>query len=109
TPILTLPISYHAVSGPGVDQAWSQHELRMQYESLLSLPDKLRSSVDPESYLGGQVKLLLRSSTSDKLPRLARQAFPLADSLIDQSIKAFEDGTCVIELVSVDHIKKEDW
>jgi hypothetical protein len=103
-----LPVSYHAISAPGVDQEWSQHELRMQYDSLLSLPDKLRSPIDPESYLGGQIILILKSCTSDKLTSLVKQAFPLADSLIDLSLRAFEDGAITIELVSLDHIRKED-
>lgn len=96
------------MSAPGVDQEWSQYELRMQYDSLLSLPDKLRSPVDPDSYLGGQVKLILKSCTSDKFSSLAKQAFPSADSLIDQSSRAFEDGTVTIELISLDHMRRED-
>lgn len=91
-----------------MDQEWSQHELCMQYDSLLSLPDALRSHVDPESYLGGQVKLILKSSTSDKLSSIAKQAFPLADSLIARSIEAFEDGTVTIDIVSMDCIRNED-
>jgi hypothetical protein len=91
-----------------MDQKWSQHELRMQYDSILSLPDTLRSPVDPESYLGGQIKLILKSSTSDKLSSIARQAFPFADGLIAQSIEAFEDGTATIDIVSVDYIRNED-
>jgi hypothetical protein len=108
TPIPSIPFSYHAMSAPGMDQEWSQHELRMQYDSILSLPNTLRSSVDPESYLGGQVKLILKSSASDKLSSIAKQAFPLADGLIARSIEAFEDGAVTIDIVSVDYFRKED-
>jgi hypothetical protein len=96
------------MSAPGMDQEWSQHELRMQYNSILSLPNTLRSPVDPESYLGGQVKLILKSSTTDKLSSIAKQAFPLADELIARSIEAFENGTATIDIVSVDYIRNQD-
>lgn len=107
-PIPTLEARYHTVSSPGVDQEWSQHELHIQYDSLLSLPDKLRSPVDPESYLGQQIKLVLKSCTSNKLSSLAKQAFPSTDSLIDRSSKLFEDGIVLIELISVAHLRKDD-
>jgi hypothetical protein len=107
-PITELSVSYHAISAPGVNQEWSQHEIRIQYDSLLSLPDKLTSPIDPESYLGGQIKLVLKSCTPDKLSSLAKKAFPLADSLIDRSLRAFEDGAVIIELISFDHIRKAD-
>jgi hypothetical protein len=107
-PIKAFQSSYHAISSPGTDNAWSQDELSMQYDSLHSLPDELRHSVHPESYLGAQIKHILKASSFDKLPGLAKRAFPAADSLVDRSYGAFDSGNVTIELVSMTHMRRED-
>lgn len=97
---------YHALSSPSVDPEWSQQELRRQYDSLISLPEKLRSYVDPESHLGSQVSLVLASCRSDKLENLAKQAFPSADSIMDQTNALFKCSTITIEIVPTVHMRR---
>jgi hypothetical protein len=104
-----MPITqnlYHALFSPSVDPEWSQHELRRQYDSLISLPEKLHSHVDPESHLGSQVRLVLASCSSDRLANLAKQAFPSADSIMGQTDALFKGSTIKIELVSIVYMRE---
>ncbi len=106
--IPALQSFYHAITAPGTDQAWSPHELRMQCDFLLSLPKEMFLYVDPESYLGAQIKLILKASVYNKLSSLAKKSFPEADHLLDRASKAFEEGTVMIELVSMCYLRRED-
>ena len=100
--------SYHAYSGPGLDQSWSQPELKGFYDQLEDLPKSERLHVDPNSAFGHQVSQILNRCGYTKLTDLAQRAFPEAEHLLGLSSKLLSEGKVKVELVSIEHFSKYD-
>jgi len=100
--------SYDEYSGPGVDQSWSQPELKGFYHQLEGLPRAEKMHIEPQSASGHQVSRLLNRCGDSKLTDLAQRAFPEAEHLLRLSGKLFNEGKVKIELVSIEHFSKYD-
>ncbi|KUJ17442.1 uncharacterized protein LY89DRAFT_53649 [Mollisia scopiformis] len=106
-PITSQQGTYHAYSGPGSDQAWSQAELQSLYEQLSELSEKERLKVEPQSEFGRQVNLILAQCRQTELSDLAKRAFPDAETLINTSGKLFNEKVLRVALVSIDHFSEQ--
>lgn len=106
-PIRPPDTGYHVLYNPGPDASWSQSELRLNYDLLRSLPDDKHPLLDPESYQGQQIQLILSSASWEKLSDLATLAFPSAGKLFESSLRAFNDQKVVVELVSMKYLNEE--
>ncbi|TVY94223.1 hypothetical protein LAWI1_G000823 [Lachnellula willkommii] len=98
--------SYDAYSGPGIDQSWSQPELKGFYHQLEELPKADKVLVQPHSAFGHQVSQLLNGCADAKLTDLAQRAFPEAEHLLGLSGKLFNEGKVKINLISNEHFSK---
>lgn len=106
-PVTLAEKAYHAFYDPGPDPAWSQDEIRLNYDLIRSLPNDKHPLLDPESYQGQQMRLILSSASVEELPDIAKHAFPSAARLLESSLRAFNDGKVVVELVSMKHLNAE--
>lgn len=100
--------SYDAYSGLGIDQSWSQPELKRFYHQLEELPKADRVLVQPHSAFGHQVSQLLDRCGDAKLTNLAHRAFPDAKHLLGLSGKLFNEGKVKVNLISNEHFSKYD-
>jgi hypothetical protein len=100
--------SYHAYSGPGIEQSWSQPELKGLYNQLEKLPKSEKLHIDPNSAFGHQVSQILNRCGHTKLRDLAQRAFPEAENLLGLSGKLFNEGKVEIEMVSIEHFSQYD-
>lgn len=98
--------TFRAYSGPGLDQSWSQAELRSLYEQLSDLSKKERLKIEPHSEFGRQVNTVLAYFRQTNLSEVARRAFPDTETLLNLSAKLFNEKVIIAELVSIDHFSE---
>ncbi|KAF2268323.1 hypothetical protein CC78DRAFT_576332 [Lojkania enalia] len=84
--------NFHAYTGGGIDQEWSQSELQASVDKLRAGPKENRFRVLPFGHPGDQITALLLSCTHDSLSRLALQAFPAMPYLVQRIVLAWQNG-----------------
>lgn len=92
---------FHAYSGLGEDQHWSQHELANFFNNVSATTLGLTASTEANSLLGIEVRAILMSCSQQHLSQPAAKAFPDSYSLVGDISKKWNDGTIKLQLVSM--------
>lgn len=92
---------FHAYSGLGEDQHWSQSELANFFNNISATTLGLTTSTEANSLLGIEVRAILMSCSQQHLSQPAAKAFPDSYSLVGEISKKWNDGTIKLQLVSM--------
>lgn len=92
---------FHAYSGLGEDQHWSQSELANFFNSISATTLGVTTSTEANSLLGIEVRAILMSCSQQHLSQPAAKAFPDSYSLVGEISKKWNDGTIKLQLVSM--------
>ncbi|KAK0103247.1 hypothetical protein ONS95_005281 [Cadophora gregata] len=92
---------FHAYSGLGDDQHWSQSELANFFNNVSATTLGLTTSTEANSLLGIEVRAILMSCSQQHLWQPAAKAFPDSYSLVGEISKKWNDGTIKLQLVSM--------
>ena len=98
---------FHYFSGLEKDSMFSQDELRIIYESIYSLKEEDRYRIEPQAQPGLQIRTTISQAvTHFRGPCglsscFAMEAFPDILELLEQVLTAFENGSVVIDCISL--------
>ncbi|KAF2662496.1 glycosyltransferase family 4 protein [Lophiostoma macrostomum CBS 122681] len=95
---------YHAYNGAGIDQEWSQSEMKAAMDKLWAAPKEDRFRVLPFGHPGDQITALLLSCNHDSLSRLALQAFPAMPYLVQRIVLAWQNGLIKVFIVPMQSV-----
>lgn len=90
---------FHAYTGAGPDEEWSQSELQAFADKLRTGPKEDRFRVLPFGHPGDQITAILLSCTHDTLSRLALQAYPAMPFLVQRIVLAWQNGLIKVFIV----------
>jgi hypothetical protein len=95
---------YHAYNGAGIDQEWSQSEMKAATDKLWAAPKEDRFRVLPFGHPGDQITAILLSCNHDSLSRLALQAFPAMPYLVQRIVLAWQNGLIKVFIVPMQSV-----
>lgn len=102
--------TYHYFSGLENDSMFSQDELSMIYDNLNSLKEEEKYRMEPGTQPGLQIKSTILQAISHYRGPCgisscsAVEAFPDTFELLEQVLTAFENGTVIIDCISLEAI-----
>jgi len=105
---------YHSHAIPGKDPFLSQDELKIMYGNLRVLREDERYQIDPLTHPGLEIKTVLENAMEDcrgmgsPCKSFALRAFPGALELLHSAVTAFENGSAVIECISMSAMTMPD-
>ena len=98
---------YHAFADPGNDPLLSQQELQIVFNDLRAMRKEERYRLDPHGNPGADVQAILFQALEHyREPRtafakFAFEAFPEVTDLLELTISGFNQGTVIIDCVSI--------